>query len=120
MIERSKRTGRFLPARKHRKKTLTRAQEAKLYYSMAERYLVLAVLAAPVSWTLRRAGMPNVVWNVVKEQVEWGFKKDGFGLFVLDYPGAIRAIERRLERLGIKDWGQEKRDAINYKRKRRR
>ena len=87
---------------------------------MAERYLVLAVLAAPVSWTQRRAGMLDVVRNVVKEQVEWGFKKDNMGVFVLDYPGAHRAIERRLERLGIQDWGKEKRDAMNYKRKRRR
>ena len=45
--ERSQGTGRFLPYRRHRKKALTRAEEALMYYSMAEKYLVMAYKAAP-------------------------------------------------------------------------
>mgnify|MGYP001603276285 CR=1 FL=1 len=113
--ERSKRTGRFIAGRKHRKKSLTKAAESSLYYSMAEKYLVMAYKAAPQSWTRRRADMLDVMREVVSTKMHWDYSnvEGGYTFFM------YKAVERRLERLGIQDWRREKQDTMDYKRKRR-
>ena len=109
-IERSKRTGRFVAKRKHKKRALTRAQETLLYRSMAEKYMVLAFRAAPERWVLRRIDILYGLRILVTSYVKWNMKRerDWRVADIHKYVTAVdRARERRMEKLGI-DWDKEK------------
>ena len=110
MIERSKRTGRFVAKRKHKKKALTRAQETLLYHSMAEKYMVLAFRTAPKSWTLRRRDILYDVHKLVTTHTSWivGRRRYWRVSDIYKYAEAMdKARGRRYEKLGI-DWEKER------------
>mgnify|MGYP001566853282 CR=1 len=61
--------------------------------------------------------MLNAMYEVVSKKVQWDYYNEGYTFLLIAV--VHKAIERRLERLGIQDWRREKQDTMDYKRKRR-
>ena len=74
-IRRSKRTGRFLPKRRHTKKDLTRAKETELYLRMAEKYLAMSFSVMPKTWTERRHNVANALIAAVNGHALWRLRQ---------------------------------------------
>ena len=119
MNDRSKRTGRFIAGRKHKKKTLTRAKEAELYLHMAEKYLAMSFLVMPKMWTNRRRNAATTMLNAVRHHAERRVRKDRYG-DIIDREGCETDYKRRLRSLNLPTDRDSIYREIRIHRKRRR